>query len=52
VLASLASWNPEEQDLHDWLTAELTVDHPAPVASQRRRVQETAPGFRRYWRLA
>ena len=29
VLASLASWNPQDQDLHGWLAAQLTIDHPA-----------------------
>jgi hypothetical protein len=29
VLASLASWNPEEQDLHSWLSAQLAIDYPA-----------------------
>lgn len=28
LLASLASWNPELQDLHAWLAAQLTIDHP------------------------
>ena len=28
VLASLASWNPADQDLHGWLAAQLTTDHP------------------------
>src|SRR5258708_3914164 len=32
VLAALASWNPAEQDLHDWLTGQLIVDHPALAA--------------------
>jgi NACHT domain len=29
ILASIASWNPVEQDLRDWLDAQLIVDHPA-----------------------
>ena len=33
VLASLASWNPARQDLHGWLAAQLTVDHPALAAA-------------------
>ena len=28
-LASVASWNPAEQDLRDWLAAQLLIDHPA-----------------------
>ena len=28
-LASIASWNPIEQDLRDWLAARLMIDHPA-----------------------
>ena len=28
-LASVASWNPEEQDLRDWLAALLMISHPA-----------------------
>jgi NACHT domain len=27
-LASIASWNPKEQELRDWLAAELLIDHP------------------------
>jgi len=33
VLASLASWNPADQDLHDWLSEQLTTDHPALAAA-------------------
>jgi hypothetical protein len=29
VLVSLASWDATGQGLHEWLTAQLTVDHPA-----------------------
>jgi hypothetical protein len=28
-LTSIASWNPAEQDLRDWLGAQLLIDHPA-----------------------
>jgi hypothetical protein len=28
-LASIASWNPEEQDLRAWLGGQLLIDHPA-----------------------
>ena len=28
ILAPLASWNPQEQDLHVWLEARLTTDYP------------------------
>jgi NACHT domain-containing protein len=33
VLASLASWNPAAEDLHEWLAAQLAVDHPALTAA-------------------
>jgi hypothetical protein len=33
VLASLASWNPSEQDLHNWLADQLIIDHPALAAA-------------------
>jgi NACHT domain len=29
VLCSLASWNPRDNDLYGWLTAQLTIDHPS-----------------------
>ncbi len=29
ILASVASWNPAEQDLRDWLVGQLMIDHPA-----------------------
>jgi hypothetical protein len=29
ILASLASWNPAEQNLDRWLTTQLVTDHPA-----------------------
>ena len=32
VLASMASWNPQDQDLHGWLAAQLTIDHPGLAA--------------------
>jgi hypothetical protein len=32
MLAPLASWNPQDQDLHSWLAAQLTIDHPALAA--------------------
>jgi hypothetical protein len=28
VLVSIASWNPAEQGLRDWLAAQLLIDHP------------------------
>jgi hypothetical protein len=28
-LASVASWDPTKQELRDWLTAQLIIDHPA-----------------------
>jgi len=32
ILASIASWNPAEQDLRRWLIAQLMIDHPALAA--------------------
>ena len=32
ILASVASWNPADQDLWDWLGAQLLIDHPALAA--------------------
>jgi hypothetical protein len=29
ILASVASWNPADQDLRGWLSAQLLIDHPA-----------------------
>ena len=29
ILVSVASWNPEVQDLRSWLCAQLLIDHPA-----------------------
>jgi hypothetical protein len=29
ILASVASWNPDRQDLWNWLGAQLLIDHPA-----------------------
>src|SRR6266851_842291 len=29
VLVSLPSWNPARQDLHEWLAAQLAIDHPS-----------------------
>ena len=29
ILASVASWNPEGQDLRDWLGTQLVIDYPA-----------------------
>jgi hypothetical protein len=31
VLLPLASWNPANQDLHGWLVARLSVDHPGLI---------------------
>ena len=28
ILASIASWNPVDQDLREWLAAQLLIDHP------------------------
>jgi hypothetical protein len=32
ILASVASWNPEEQDLQGWLATQLLLDYPALAA--------------------
>ncbi len=32
ILASIASWDPADQDLRDWLAAQLLTDHPALAA--------------------
>ena len=29
ILTSVASWSPAEQDLREWLGAQLIIDHPA-----------------------
>ena len=45
VLASLASWNPAENDLRGWLAAQLLIDHPAlaaPPADREARTQAAA----------
>ena len=48
VLASVASWNPESQDLRGWLTGQLMTDYPvlaaAPPTGARSR-----PWARRCW---
>jgi len=33
ILASIASWNPEERDLRGWLAAQLVIDYPALAAA-------------------
>ncbi len=33
ILASIASWNPTDQDLRGWLAAQLMIDHPALAAA-------------------
>jgi hypothetical protein len=33
VLVSVASWNPGEQPLRDWLAARLTIDYPSLTAA-------------------
>ena len=35
ILASVASWNPAEQDLRGWLGAQLLIDHPALAGPRR-----------------
>jgi NACHT domain len=32
ILASVSSWNPVDQDLHEWLAGEMIIDHPALAA--------------------
>jgi hypothetical protein len=50
VFASLASWNPENQDLHAWLAAQLIIDNPAlaapapPGAGERTRIEALLEG--------
>ena len=39
-LAPIASWDPPEQDLWDWLTAQLQFDHPALAAPPTENVAE------------
>ena len=34
ILASVASWNPADQDLRDWLGAQLQIDYPALAGPQ------------------
>ena len=41
VLASLVSWNPADQDLHGWLSAQLTIDYPALAAAAPSSVGES-----------
>ena len=46
ILAPLASWNPAEQDLREWLCAQLIIDHPAlagrPPSSEQGPTQAAA----------
>jgi hypothetical protein len=46
ILASVASWNPADQDLRTWLAAQLIIDHPAldaaPSADRGERDQAAA----------
>jgi hypothetical protein len=32
ILVALASWNPEKQELHDWLAGQLVIDYPGLAA--------------------
>lgn len=40
-LASIASWNPVEQELRGWLAAQLLVDHPALAAQPEGGIEPT-----------
>jgi hypothetical protein len=40
-LTSVASWNPEKQDLRDWLGAQLLIDHPALAGPPADRAEPT-----------
>ena len=40
ILASVASWNPAEQDLRGWLAAKLMIDHPNLVAAPPASMQQ------------
>jgi hypothetical protein len=45
ILASVASWNPEQQDLRAWLGAQLVLDHPAlanPPPAERQEATQAA----------
>ena len=46
ILASIASWNPVDQDLRDWLAAQLLRDHPGlanpPPTGRTERTQADA----------
>ena len=47
-LASIASWNPEAQDLRQWLAAQLLIDHAAlgsPAAEYRTEPTQAAALF-------
>ena len=46
-LASVASWNPTEQDLRDWLGEQLLINHPA--LARRRPTGRGRPRPRRCW---
>jgi hypothetical protein len=41
VLVSLASWDPTNQALHDWLAARLAVDHPALAPARSRSAHQS-----------
>ncbi len=40
-LTSIASWNPAEQDLRDWLGDQLLIDHPALAGPPADRAEPT-----------
>jgi hypothetical protein len=40
ILVSVASWNPVDQDLREWLGTQLLIDHPALGARPPAGMQE------------
>ena len=52
ILASIASWNPADQDLRGWLAAQLMIDHPALAAAPPTGMETSPPRPRRCSLLA
>ena len=48
-LASVASWNPADQDLRDWLAAQLLIDHPALASPPAEPTGQSRPRPPRCW---
>lgn len=42
VLVSLASWDPDAQGLHEWLTERLAIDYPSLASAGSRAGQDSA----------